>query len=108
VSTLIVDAVFYFLGQERLVPNSDRLHRTGDRMLYPGLFCPDEARVRVLARTANILGELEVAVRRELGADRIPLRPAAPAGAQVQMAAPGRDYRSRRADTAPLLPPGSP
>ena len=73
-STLIVDAAFYFLGQERLVPNSDRRHRTGDRMLYPGRFCSDEARMRVLARTANILGELEVAVRRELGADRIPLR----------------------------------
>jgi hypothetical protein len=38
----------------------------------PGRFRTDEARVRVLARTAGILGELEAAVRRELGADQIP------------------------------------
>jgi hypothetical protein len=31
--------------------------------------------MRVLARTAGILGELETAVRRELGADRIPPKP---------------------------------
>ena len=37
----------------------------------PGRFRTDEARTRVLARTAGILGELEAAVRRELGADRI-------------------------------------
>jgi hypothetical protein len=36
----------------------------------PGRFRSDEARMRVLARTAGILGELEAAVRRELGADR--------------------------------------
>ena len=36
----------------------------------PGRFRTDEARLRVLARTAGILGELEAAVRRELGADR--------------------------------------
>ena len=41
--------------------------------LYPGRFRADEARMRVLARTAGLLGELEVAVRRELGADRISL-----------------------------------
>lgn len=35
VSMLIVGAAFYFLGQERLVPNSDRRHRTGDRMQAP-------------------------------------------------------------------------
>ena len=29
--------------------------------------------MRVLGRTAGILGDLEAAVRRELGADRIPL-----------------------------------
>jgi hypothetical protein len=40
--------------------------------LNPGRFCSDEARMRVLARTAGILGELEAAIRRELGADRIP------------------------------------
>ena len=39
--------------------------------LYPGRFRSDEARMRVLARTAGILGELGAAVRRELGADRI-------------------------------------
>jgi len=37
--------------------------------LNPGRFCSDEARMRVLARTAGILGELEAAVRRELGAE---------------------------------------
>jgi hypothetical protein len=39
--------------------------------LNPGRFRSDEARMRVLARTAGILGDLEAAVRRELGADRI-------------------------------------
>ena len=38
----------------------------------PGRFRSDEARTMVLARTARILGELEAAVRRELGADQIP------------------------------------
>ena len=38
----------------------------------PGRFRSDEARMKVLARTAGILGELEAAVRRELGADRSP------------------------------------
>jgi hypothetical protein len=38
----------------------------------PGRFRSDEARIQVLGRTAGILGELEAAVRRELGADRIP------------------------------------
>jgi len=40
----------------------------------PGRFRSDEARMRVLARTAGILGELEAAVRRELGADRMTLK----------------------------------
>jgi hypothetical protein len=40
--------------------------------LSPGRFRPDQARLRVVGRTAGILGELEAAVRRELGADRIP------------------------------------
>ena len=35
VSMLIVGAAFYFLGQERPVPNSDRRHRTGDPMQAP-------------------------------------------------------------------------
>jgi hypothetical protein len=38
----------------------------------PGWFRSDEARMKVLARTAGILVDLEAAVRRELGADRIP------------------------------------
>jgi hypothetical protein len=38
----------------------------------PGRFRSDEARMRVLARTAGILGELEAAILRELGADKIP------------------------------------
>ena len=38
----------------------------------PARFRSDEARMRVLARTAGILGDLEAAVRRELGADQIP------------------------------------
>ena len=37
----------------------------------PVRFRSDEARLRVLGRTAGILVELEAAVRRELGADRI-------------------------------------
>jgi hypothetical protein len=40
--------------------------------LNPGRFRSDEARMRVLARTAGILGDLEAAVRRELGADQFP------------------------------------
>jgi hypothetical protein len=38
----------------------------------PGRFRTDEARIRVLGRTAGILVDLEAAVRRELGADQIP------------------------------------
>jgi hypothetical protein len=38
----------------------------------PGRFRSDEARMQVMARIAGILGDLEVAVRRELGADRFP------------------------------------
>jgi hypothetical protein len=38
----------------------------------PGRFRSDEARLRVLARTAGILGDLEAAICRELGADQIP------------------------------------
>jgi hypothetical protein len=39
--------------------------------LHPARFRTDEARIRLLARTAGILGELEAAIRRELGADRV-------------------------------------
>jgi hypothetical protein len=45
-------------------------------------FRSDEARMQVLARTAGILGELEVAIRRELGADRIPLKTVPSAGSK--------------------------
>ena len=48
--------------------------------LYPGRFRSDEARMEVLARTAGILGELEAAVRRELGADQIPPKSGPPGG----------------------------
>jgi len=49
----------------------------------PGRFRSDEARLRVLGRTAGILGDLEAAVRRELGADRRP-------GDRVESAADAR------------------
>jgi len=45
-----------------------------------GRFRSDEARMRVLARTAGILGELEAAVRYEPGADRIPPKTRPPGG----------------------------
>ena len=38
--------------------------------LYPCRFRSDEARLRVMARIAGILVDLEAAVRRELGAER--------------------------------------
>jgi hypothetical protein len=44
----------------------------------PERFRSDAARMQVLARTAGILGELEAAVRRELGADRIPPKTGSP------------------------------
>ena len=50
--------------------------------LYSARFRSDEARMQVLARTAGILGELEVAIRRELGADRIPLKTVPSAGSK--------------------------
>jgi hypothetical protein len=37
--------------------------------LYPGRFRSDEARLRVMARIADILVDLEAAARRELGAE---------------------------------------
>jgi len=48
--------------------------------VYPGRFRSDEARLRVLRRTAGILGDLEVAICRELGADQLPPRTAPPGG----------------------------
>ena len=38
----------------------------------PARFRSDEARMQVMARIAGILGDLEMAIRRELGADQIP------------------------------------
>jgi hypothetical protein len=49
-------------------------------MVYPVPFRSDEARMRVLGRTAGILGDLEAAIRRELGADRTPPMTAPPDG----------------------------
>ena len=46
----------------------------------PGRFRSDEARMEVLARTAGILGDLEMAIRRELGADQIPPKIEPPCG----------------------------
>ena len=40
--------------------------------LNPGRFRSDEARLKVLGRTAGILGDLEATIRRELGTDRLP------------------------------------
>ncbi len=48
--------------------------------LNPGRFRLDEARLRVLARTAGLLGDLEAAIRRELGADQIPPKTRRPGG----------------------------
>jgi hypothetical protein len=38
----------------------------------PARFRSEEARMQVMARIAGILGDLEMAIRRELGADQIP------------------------------------
>jgi hypothetical protein len=48
--------------------------------LNPERFRSDEARMRVLSRTAGILGQLEAAVRRELGADQVPPKTRLPSG----------------------------
>lgn len=37
----------------------------------PARFRSDEARMQVMARIAGILGDLEMEIRRELGADQI-------------------------------------
>ena len=44
----------------------------GPVTVNPARFRSDEARMQVMARIAGILGDLEAAVRRELGADQIP------------------------------------
>jgi len=44
----------------------------------PARFRSDEARIRVLGRTARILVDLEAAIRRELGADQIASKTAPP------------------------------
>ena len=43
--------------------------------INPGRFRSDEARMRVMTRIAGILGDLERAIRFELGADQIPPKP---------------------------------
>ena len=40
----------------------------------PGRFRTDETRRQVLGRTAGILGDLEAAIRREVGGGQIPTR----------------------------------
>jgi hypothetical protein len=57
----------------------------------PGRFRSDEARMRVLGRTAGILGELEAAIRRELGADQIPPARSPVAGAVLRLCWPPRE-----------------
>ena len=44
----------------------------------PGRFRSEEARMQVMARIAGILGDLEMAIRRELGADQIPPKTGSP------------------------------
>jgi len=44
----------------------------------PARFRSDEARIRVLGRTARILVDLEAAIRRELGADQVASKTAPP------------------------------
>jgi hypothetical protein len=44
--------------------------------LHPGRFRSDEAQMQVMKRIAGIPGDLEPAIRRELGADQIPLKTA--------------------------------
>ena len=46
----------------------------------PARFRSDEARMQVMARIAGILGGLEAAIRRELGADQIPPKTRPPGG----------------------------
>jgi hypothetical protein len=46
----------------------------------PARFRSEEARMQVMARIAGILGDLEMAIRRELGADQIPPKTRPPGG----------------------------
>lgn len=68
------------LGARGSVFGTPKVRGLYDLLMYPGRFRSDEARMRVLARTAGILGDLEAAVRRELGADRIPPKTRRPGG----------------------------
>ena len=56
----------------------------------PARFRLDEARLQVMARIAGILGDLEAAIRRELGADHIPPK-TRPAPLDAQRSATGGD-----------------
>jgi hypothetical protein len=49
----------------------------GPVTVNPARFRSEEARMRVMARIAGILGGLEAPIRRELGADQIPPKTAA-------------------------------
>jgi hypothetical protein len=48
--------------------------------INPARFRSDEARMQVMARIAGILGDLEMAIRRELGADQIKPKTGPPGG----------------------------
>jgi hypothetical protein len=50
----------------------------GPVTVNPARFRSDEARMQVMARIAGILGELEAAIRREVGADQIPPKTGSP------------------------------
>ena len=50
----------------------------GPVTVNPARFRSDETRIQVMARAARILDDLEAAICRELGADRIPLKTAPP------------------------------
>ena len=55
----------------------------------PARFRSEEARMQVMARIAGILGDLEAAIRRELGTDQIPPKTAAPAATPDSAHNPG-------------------
>jgi len=52
----------------------------GPVTVNPARFRSDEARIQVMARIAGILGDLEMAIRHELGADQIPPKTRPPRG----------------------------
>jgi hypothetical protein len=55
----------------------------------PARYRSEEARMQVMARIAGILGGLEAAIRRELGADQIPPKTGAPAATPDSAHNPG-------------------